>query len=70
MIRMINERLVYQRVSRWIEVMVGIGIEVACLLSRLPALFPYEPAEESSELMSLLGNIWVIQERDAFFLLG
>ena len=67
---MINERLVYQRVSRWIEVMVGIGIEVACLLSRLPALFPYESAEESSELMSLLGNIWVIQERDAFFLLG
>lgn len=42
--------------------MVGIGIEVVCLLSRLPALFPYESAEESSELMSLLGNIWVIRK--------
>ena len=42
--------------------MVGIGIEVVCLLSRLPALFPYESAEESSELRSLLGNIWVIRK--------
>lgn len=42
--------------------MVGIGIEVACLLSRLPALFPYKSVEESSELMSLLGNIWVIRK--------